>query len=33
MVDRSPNLQGTPGIFGKTEIAEVFLDNVRVTPN
>jgi outer membrane protein assembly factor BamB len=33
MVDRSPNLQGTPGIFGKTEIAEVYLDNVRVTPN
>jgi hypothetical protein len=33
MVDRSPNLKGTPGIFGKTEIAEVYLDNVRVTPN
>jgi hypothetical protein len=32
-VDRSPNLQGTPGIFGKSEVAEVYLDNVRVTPN
>lgn len=32
-VDRSPNLQGTPGIFGKSELAEVHLDNVRVTPN
>jgi hypothetical protein len=33
MVDRSPNLQGTPGIFGKSEVAEVYLDNVYVTPN
>jgi hypothetical protein len=33
IVDKSPNLQGTPGVFGKTEVAEVFLDNVLVTPN
>jgi outer membrane protein assembly factor BamB len=33
MVDRSPNLQGTPGIYGNTPDAEVYLDNVRVTPN
>jgi hypothetical protein len=33
MVDHAPNLQGTPGVFGKTEVAEVHLDNVSVTPN
>jgi len=33
IVDRSPNLQGTPGIYGNTPDAEVYLDNVRVTPN
>jgi hypothetical protein len=33
MVDQSPNLQGTPGIYGNTPEAEVYLDNVRVTPN
>jgi hypothetical protein len=33
IVDRSPNLQGTPGIYGKTENAEVYLDNVQVTAN
>jgi hypothetical protein len=33
MVDRSPNLQGTPGIYGNTPDAEVYLDNVRVRPN
>jgi hypothetical protein len=33
MVDRSPNLQGTPGIYGNTPDAEVYLDNVHVTPN
>jgi hypothetical protein len=33
MVDRSPNLQGTPGVYGNTPDAEVYLDNVRVTPN
>jgi hypothetical protein len=33
IVDHSPNLQGTPGVFGKTEVAEAYLDNVRVTPN
>jgi hypothetical protein len=32
-VDPIPNLAGTPGIFGKTEEAEVYLDNVLVTPN
>jgi hypothetical protein len=33
LVDHSPNLQGTPGIYGNTPDAEVYLDTVRVTPN
>ena len=33
MVDKSPNLHGTPGVFGNTPDAEVYLDNVQVTPN
>jgi hypothetical protein len=33
LVDRSPNLQGTPGIYGNTPDAEVYLDNVHVTAN
>jgi outer membrane protein assembly factor BamB len=32
-VDPIPNGTGTPGVFGKTEEAEVYLDNVLVTPN
>lgn len=33
MVDKSPNLQGSPGLFGKTETAELFVDNIKVYPN
>jgi outer membrane protein assembly factor BamB len=33
MVDKSPNLNGTPGLFGKTETAELFVDNIKVFPN
>jgi hypothetical protein len=33
MTDTMPNLHGTPGVFGKTEVAEVYLDNLLVTPN
>ncbi|MEX2316920.1 MAG: PQQ-binding-like beta-propeller repeat protein [Pirellulales bacterium] len=33
MIDTMPNLHGTPGVFGKTEVAEVYLDNLLVTPN
>jgi hypothetical protein len=33
IIDHSPNLQGTPGVYGNTPDAEVYLDNVRVTPN
>jgi outer membrane protein assembly factor BamB len=33
MIDESPNLRGTPGIYGNTPDAEVYLDNVLVVPN
>ena len=33
MVDHSPNLHGTPGLFGNCPDAEIYLDNVIVTPN
>ncbi len=33
MVDRSPNLHGSPGLFGKTETAELFVDNIQVFAN
>lgn len=33
MVDRSPNLHGTPGLYGNCPDAEIYIDNVIVTPN
>jgi hypothetical protein len=33
MVDKSPNLHGTPAIFGNSPDAEIYLDNLQVTPN
>jgi hypothetical protein len=33
MVDKSPNLFGSPGLFGKTETAELFVDNIKVFAN
>jgi outer membrane protein assembly factor BamB len=33
MVDHAPNLRGTPGIFGNSPDAEIYLDNLKVTPN
>ena len=33
MVDHSPNLHGTPGLYGNCPDAEICLDNVIVTPN
>ena len=33
MVDHSPNLHGTPGLYGNSPDAEIYLDNVIVTPN
>jgi hypothetical protein len=32
-VDHSPNLHGSPGLFGRSEDAEIFLDNISVTQN
>jgi hypothetical protein len=33
MVDHSPNLHGTPGLYGNCPEAEIYVDNVIVTPN
>jgi hypothetical protein len=33
MVDKSPNLNGSPGLFGKSDTAELFVDNIKVFPN
>lgn len=33
MEDTRPNLAGSPGLFGNATNAEVFIDNVSVTPN
>lgn len=31
--DQAPNTIGSPGLFGNATNAEIFLDNIRVTPN
>jgi outer membrane protein assembly factor BamB len=31
--DPSPNLQGSPGLFGNTKDAEFYVDNITVVPN
>jgi hypothetical protein len=33
IVDDSPNLQGSPGLYGNARDAEFFLDNLVVIPN
>jgi hypothetical protein len=33
MVDRMPNLNGTPAVFGNSPDAEIYLDNLQVTAN
>lgn len=33
MVDKAPNLSGSPGLFGKSDVAEIFVDNVQVYAN
>lgn len=33
LVDASPNLAGSPGLFGNSGETEIYLDNIRVTPN
>jgi hypothetical protein len=32
-VDETPNLVGSPGLYGDSTNAEIYIDNVRVTPN
>jgi outer membrane protein assembly factor BamB len=32
-VDETPNLQGSPGLFGQATTAEIYIDNVSVAPN
>jgi outer membrane protein assembly factor BamB len=33
MVDHAPNLHGSPGLYGHASDAEIYLDNLQVTPN
>jgi hypothetical protein len=33
MVDRMPNRNGTPAVFGNSPDAEIYLDNLQVTSN
>jgi outer membrane protein assembly factor BamB len=33
IIDQSPNLHGSPGLFGSSADAEIYLDNIEVTPN
>ena len=33
MEDESPNLKGAPGLFGDSKVAEIYVDNIEVTPN
>ena len=33
IIDKSPNLRGTPGVFGNSADAEIYLDNLEVTAN
>ena len=31
--DESPNLHASPGLYGNAKVAELYLDNIEVTPN
>ena len=31
--DESPNLAASPGLYGNAKVAELYLDNIEVTPN
>jgi hypothetical protein len=33
VVDHSPNMNGSPGLYGNAKNAELYLDNLTVTPN
>ncbi|MEZ6087222.1 MAG: PQQ-binding-like beta-propeller repeat protein [Pirellulaceae bacterium] len=32
-IDHSPNLTGSPGLYGNAKVCEIYLDNIEVTPN
>ena len=32
-IDKAPNLTGSPGLYGNAKDAELYLDNLSVTPN
>ena len=31
--DLSPNLTGSPGLYGKAQVCEIYLDNIEVVAN
>lgn len=31
--DESPNLNASPGLYGNAKVAELYLDNIEITPN
>ena len=33
LVDQLPHVNGSPGLFGKSEVGEIFVDNIKVYPN
>ena len=33
IMDDAPNLQGSPGLYGNARDAEIYLDNILVSPN
>ena len=33
MTDEAPNVQGSPGLYGNAKDAEIYLDNIEVSPN
>ena len=33
MTDHAPHTHGSPGLFGKSEVGEIFVDNIKVYAN
>jgi hypothetical protein len=33
VVDETPNFYGSPGLYGDATLAEIYIDNIEVTPN
>jgi hypothetical protein len=32
-VDETPNLQGSPGLYGNAQVSEIYLDKIEISPN